>query len=57
MATSITLQFNSLQAIRDRYRDLTAVTTGMNWDLIHKFIKVHMYSYTLYSMHVHELFR
>ena len=42
------LQFNSLQAIRDRYRDLTAVTTGMNWDLIQKFIKVHLYTITLY---------
>ena len=38
-----------LQAARDRYRDLTAVTTGMNWELINKFIKVITMFSTLYS--------
>ncbi|XP_065886463.1 leucine--tRNA ligase, cytoplasmic-like isoform X2 [Dysidea avara] len=32
--------FYDLQSARDRYRDLTAVSGRMNWDLIQKFIKV-----------------
>ena len=40
-----------LQAARDRYRDLTAVTTGMNWELINKFIKVISLFSTLYNYH------
>ena len=41
----------ALQAARDRYRDLTAVTTGMNWELINKFIKVISLFNTFYSYH------
>ena len=29
-----------VQSARDRYRDLTAVGGGMNWDLVQKFIRV-----------------
>ena len=32
-----------LQSARDRYRDLTAVSTGMNRDLVLKFIKVNIF--------------
>lgn len=32
--------FYDLQAARDRYRDITAVSGGMNWKLIAKFIEV-----------------
>ena len=32
--------FYDLQAARDRYRDVTAISEGMNWNLIEKFIEV-----------------
>ena len=32
--------FYDLQAARDRYRDIAAVSEGMNWDLIAKFMEV-----------------
>lgn len=32
--------FYDLQAARDRYRDITGVSGGMNWQLVEKFIEV-----------------
>lgn len=32
--------FYDLQAARDRYRDITTAGDGMNWTLVHRFIKV-----------------
>ena len=32
--------FYDLQAARDRYRDISAVSGGMNWELIMKFMEV-----------------
>lgn len=32
--------FYDLQTVRDRYRDITAVGDGMNWQLVERFIEV-----------------
>ena len=37
---AVKASFYDLQAARDRYRDITGVGDGMNWQLVERFIKV-----------------